>query len=65
LPEAVRGKLGRVYDEKFAFLFDKLAVVGTADLVKKWVSPAVQHRRAPDALTPAVVAAPDDPDAGE
>src|SRR5688500_648046 len=65
LPDSVRGKLGRVYDDKFAFLFEKLAVVGTADMVKKWVSPAEQHRRAPDGLTPAVVAAPDDPDAGE
>lgn len=65
LPEPVRGALARVYDQKFAFLFEQLAVVGTADLVKKWVSPAEQHRRAPDGLTPAVVAAPDDPDAGE
>src|SRR5688572_10515302 len=65
LPDSVRGKLGRVYDDKFAFLFEKLAVVGTADMVKKWVSPAEQHRRAPDGLTPAVVAAPDAPDAGE
>jgi hypothetical protein len=65
LPEAVKGTLGRVYDEKFAFLFEQLGVAGTADLVKKWVKPAEQHRRAPDGLTPAVVAAPDDPDAGE
>jgi len=65
LPQGVRETLARVYDEKFAFLFQKLGVVGTADLVEKWVSPAEQHRRAPDALTPAVVAAPDDPDAGE
>ncbi len=65
LPQGVRETLARVYDEKFAFLFQKLGVVGTAELVEKWVSPAEQHRRAPDALTPAVVAAPDDPDAGE
>lgn len=65
LPQVVRETLARVYDEKFAFLFQKLGVVGTAELVEKWVSPAEQHRRAPDALTPAVVAAPDDPDAGE
>jgi fructose/tagatose bisphosphate aldolase len=61
----VREKLGRVYDDKFGFLFEKLAVKGTADLVEKWVKPPAQHRRAPDGLTPAVVAAPDDPDAGE
>ena len=65
LPDAVRDALGRVYDKKFAFLFEQLAVVGTADLVKKWVSPSEQHRRAPDGLAPAIVAAPDDPDAGE
>lgn len=61
----VRETLGRVYDEKFGFLFEKLAVVGTADLVEKWVKPPEQHRRAPDGSTPVVVAAPDDPDAGE
>jgi hypothetical protein len=65
LSDSVRATVGRVYDEKFAFLFEQLAVVNTADLVKKWVAPAEQHRRAPDGLTPAVVAAPDDPDAGE
>jgi fructose-bisphosphate aldolase class II len=65
LPEVVREPLAGVYDKKFAFLFEKLAVVGTAGLVKKWVSPAEQHRRAPDGLAPAIVAAPDDPDAGE
>ncbi len=65
MPDDVRERLAKVYDEKFAFLFEKLAVAGTADLVNKWVSPAEQHRRAPDGLTPAVVAAPDDPDAGE
>jgi fructose/tagatose bisphosphate aldolase len=65
MPEDVKERLAKVYDEKFAFLFEKLAVAGTADLVNEWVSPAEQHRRAPDGLTPAVVAAPDDPDAGE
>lgn len=65
MPDDVRERLAKVYDEKFAFLFEKLAVAGTADLVQEWVSPPEQHRRAPDGLTPAVVAAPDDPDAGE
>jgi fructose/tagatose bisphosphate aldolase len=65
LPPTVRDSLARVYDKKFAFLFEQLAVVGTAGLVKKWVSPSEQHRRAPDGLVPAIVAAPDDPDAGE
>jgi fructose/tagatose bisphosphate aldolase len=65
LPEAVRDSLARVYDKKFAFLFEQLAVSGTADLVTKWVSPPEQHRRAPDGLAAAVIAAPDDPDAGE
>jgi fructose-bisphosphate aldolase, class II len=65
LPEGVRDALARVYDKKFAFLFEQLAVSGTADLVNKWVSPPEQHRRAPDGLAAAVIAAPDDPDAGE
>jgi hypothetical protein len=65
MPEDAKERLAKVYDEKFAFLFEKLAVAGTADLVTEWVSPPEQHRRAPDGLTPAVVAAPDDPDAGE
>ena len=65
LPESVRDSLARVYDKKFAFLFEQLAVSGTADLVNKWVSPPEQHRRAPDGLAAAVIAAPDDPDAGE
>ena len=65
LPEAVRDALARVYDKKFAFLFEQLAVSGTADLVNKWVSPPEHHRRAPDGLAAAVIAAPDDPDAGE
>ena len=65
LPVSVRDSLARVYDKKFGFLFEQLAVVGTADLVRKWISLSPQHRRAPDSLTPAIVAAPDDPDAGE
>ena len=65
LPEAVRASLGRVYDRKFAFLFEQLAVSGTAELVNTWVSPPEHHRRAPDGLATAVIAAPDDPDAGE
>ena len=65
LPEAVRESLGQVYDRKFAFLFEQLAVSGTAELVNTWVSPPEHHRRAPDGLAAAVIAAPDDPDAGE
>jgi fructose/tagatose bisphosphate aldolase len=65
LPEAVRESLGRVYDRKFAFLFEQLAVSGTAELVNTWVSPPEHHRRAPDGLAAAIIAAPDDPDAGE
>jgi fructose/tagatose bisphosphate aldolase len=65
LPVSVRDPLARVYDKKFGFLFEQLAVVGTASLVRKWISPSPQHRRAPDGFTSAIVAAPDDPDAGE
>jgi fructose-bisphosphate aldolase, class II len=65
LPEPVRAKLAASYDEKFGFLFSQLGVNGTADIVARYVKPPTQHRRAPDSATPAVVAAPDDPDAGE
>ncbi len=56
--------LQAAYDRKFAFLFEKLAVGGTAAAVRRYVSgPAIQ-RPAPG-VGPSVEAAPDDPDAGE
>ncbi len=65
LPEEVRAGLGRSYDEKFGFLFEQLAVGGTAAAVKKFVHAPAQHLPMPDSDRPTVQAAPDDPDAGE
>ena len=64
LPEAYKSKLAAEYDKVFGFLFDTLAVSGTAPLVKKHIRVLPQHRRSP-AEGVAVAAAPDDPDAGE
>ena len=57
-------KLATEYDKVFGFLFEKLAVIGTAPLVKEHIRLLPQHRRSP-AEGVAVAAAPDDPDAGE
>jgi fructose/tagatose bisphosphate aldolase len=65
LPADVREELGRAYDRTFGFLFDQLKVGGTREMVAKHVHAPEQHRRAPDEHTPAIVAAPDDADAGE
>jgi fructose/tagatose bisphosphate aldolase len=64
LPAASAKALDAAYDAKFDFLFQQLGVVGTAPLVTKYVRPAPQHRALPGGA-PGVVAAPDDPDAGE
>lgn len=65
MPEQVRAELGRAYDQKFGFLFEQLAVGGTAAAVKRFVNAPAQHLTMPDTDRPAVMAAPDDPDAGE
>jgi len=60
----VAGALARAYDEKFTFLFNQLAIGGTAKAVAKYVSAPEQHRPTPrDAVS--VAAAPDDAEAGE
>jgi hypothetical protein len=64
MPASNAQALDAAYDTKFDFLFQQLGVVDTAPLVAKYVSPPAQHR-APPGGTPGVVAAPDDPDAGE
>ncbi len=64
LPADVKMKLALAYDEKFTFLFENLAVGGTADAVRRYVKGPAIERPAPGA-GPAVEAAPDDPDAGE
>jgi fructose/tagatose bisphosphate aldolase len=57
LPASVKEELSAAYDRTFGFLFDQLAVGGTADVVKKYVRPPRQERRAPGET---VAAAPDD-----
>jgi fructose-bisphosphate aldolase class II len=65
LPEEVKMKLALAYDEKFTFLFEKLAVAGTAPAVQRYVKGPKIVRTAPGTGGPAIEAAPDDPDAGE
>jgi hypothetical protein len=65
LPDDVKAKLAKAYDEKFGFLFEQLAVGGTTAAVSRYVKPPVQHRPVPSEATVAVAAAPDDAEAGE
>ena len=65
LPAEVREELACAYDRTFGFLFDQLRVGGTREMVAKYVHAPEQHRRAPDENAPAIVAAPDDAEAGE
>ena len=65
LPEPARETLARAYDAKFGFLFDRLAVGGTAAAVRRYVKGAAIEMPAPGIGGPAVEAAPDDADAGE
>jgi fructose/tagatose bisphosphate aldolase len=62
LPADVRSTMAKAYDEKFAFLFECLAIGNTAEYVMKYVKPASVHRVMPVDATPAHVAAPDDAD---
>ena len=65
LPDDAKTRLAKAYDEKFGFLFDQLAVGGTAAAVARYVNAPAQHRPAPSEATVGVAAAPDDADAGE
>ena len=65
LSDDVKARLASVYDQKFGFLFEQLAVGGTAAAVTSYVSAPEQHRPAPREATVGVAAAPDDADAGE
>jgi len=65
LPDDAKARLAAAYDEKFGFLFEQLAVGGTAAAVAKYVHPPEQHRPAPSEATVGVAAAPDDAEAGE
>jgi fructose/tagatose bisphosphate aldolase len=62
LPAEVKQGIATKYDEKFRFLFEQLAIGGTAAAVKKYVVPVEQHRVMPVDDTPAHLAAPDDAD---
>jgi hypothetical protein len=64
LPQELRANIGRAYDAKFEFLFSQLAIGGTADPVAKYVRAPELQRPLPG-HGPGVIAAPDDPDAGE
>ncbi|MGH7679890.1 MAG: class II fructose-bisphosphate aldolase [Gemmatimonadaceae bacterium] len=60
LPGDVSTKLGDAYDAKFAFLFEQLAVQGTAKYVQKHVKATALHRPPPAEGHVTVAAAPDD-----
>ena len=62
LPSNIKEKVAKAYDEKFAFLFDELAIGNTAETVAQHVKPIALHRVMPVDATPAHVAAPDDAD---
>ena len=59
LPDDARRTLARAYDEKFTFLFNQLAIGGTASMVGKYVKAPEMHRADPSEGV-AVAAAPDD-----
>ena len=65
LPNDIRKTLANAYDEKFGFLFQQLAIGGTAEFVRKYVRTPEQHRPVPSEETATVAAAPDDAEAGE
>ncbi len=62
LPENVRGPIAADLERTFAFLFEQLNVNGTEDHINRFVQAPMQHHAA---LKPVLVAAADDPDAGE
>jgi fructose/tagatose bisphosphate aldolase len=62
LPAELKARLGKAYDEKFGFLFQQLAIGGTAKYADKYVKPPEQHRPQPAEGHVTVAAAPDDTD---
>jgi fructose-bisphosphate aldolase, class II len=62
LSEEVRGAIAADLEKTFAFLFEQLNVNGTEDQVHRFIQAPIQHHAA---LKPVLVAAADDPDAGE
>ena len=61
LPPDAKAALAKAYDEKFTFLFNQLAIGGTARVVEQFVSAPEQHRPDPTEAV-SVAAAPDDAD---
>jgi fructose-bisphosphate aldolase class II len=62
LPEEVRNAIAADLEKTFSFLFEQLNVNGTQDQVNRFIQAPIQHHAA---LKPVMVAAADDPDAGE
>jgi fructose-bisphosphate aldolase, class II len=62
LPEDIRGAIAADLERTFAFLFEQLNVNGTEKDINRFVQAPMHHHAA---LKPALVAAADDPDAGE
>jgi fructose-bisphosphate aldolase class II len=62
LPEDVRNAIAADLEKTFAFLFEQLNVNGTEEQVHRFIQAPIQHHAA---LKPVLVAAADDPDAGE
>jgi fructose/tagatose bisphosphate aldolase len=48
LPESVKGPIVKELEEKFGFLFDKLKVPGTEDIVCRTVQPVVSKKAVPE-----------------
>jgi hypothetical protein len=62
LPEEARSAIAADLEQMFAFLFEQLNVNGTQEQVNRFIQAPMQHHAA---LKPVLVAAADDPDAGE
>jgi fructose/tagatose bisphosphate aldolase len=62
LPPDAKARLSAAYEEKFSFLFTQLAVVNTAETVRRFVRPVEQHKPQPHPDLAGVEAAPDDAD---
>ncbi len=62
LDEASKAALAAAYDAKFGFLFEQLAIGGTAGAVAKHVKPVKVHRVRPHEGMATVATAPDDAD---
>ena len=62
LDESAKRELAAAYDDKFTFLFTQLGITNTAESVRKFVKPVVQHRQQPHEGMARVTAAPDDAD---